>query len=227
MHLKDRQKMCTSCDGRIPLDADLCPYCAAEQTTAIAPASSAKELHHQSLQDSLTALYSPPQVGKNTGLMSPVSAKNLNYGFVSPKKVDEDAISGKKQDQDGGKIPGFERIEPKTQGQREIPNLSKPQPLKDPMAEKRFNHSSAALGVPTIPVESSEEQHADEGRSSFWPIMLLSIGANLLTIGLLQLFFSDNGFLRLEWDSSNWFVYCLAALPLFFFGFKKANTMKG
>jgi hypothetical protein len=175
MNLKDRQKMCMNCDGRIPLDADVCPYCAAGQTSAPAPASTAKELHHQSLQDSLTSLYTPPYAAKSTGLMNAIS---------------------------------------------------KPEPPKEPMVEKRFNNPSAALGVPTIPLATSEDQQEDEGRSSFWPILLLSIGANLLTIGLLQLFFSDNGYLRLEWSSAYWFVYCLAALPLFFFGFKKANAMK-
>ena len=94
------------------------------------------------------------------------------------------------------------------------------------MAEKRFNNSGISLGAPTIPADTAIEQSSDEGRSSFWPILLLSIGGNLLTIGLLQLFFSDNGFLKLEWDSSYWFVYCLAAAPLFYFGFKKANTLK-
>lgn len=185
MHPKDRQKMCTNCDGRIPFDAAVCPYCACEQATAVAPGSSAKELHHQSLQDSLTSIYAPPYAGKSAGLMT----------SAGPKK--------------------------------EVPNFSNPEPLKEPMAEKRFNNTSAALGIPTIPVESNEDQHVDEGRSSFWPILLLSIGGNLLTLGLLQLFFSDNGFLRLEWDSSYWFAYCLGALPLFFFGFKKANAMKG
>jgi hypothetical protein len=184
MHPRDRQKMCTSCDGRIPFDAELCPYCASQQASSAAPMKSAKEIHHQSLQDSLTSLYTPPYVGKSAGFMNSASEK------------------------------------------REVSNISKPEPLKELMAEKRFNHSSATLGVPTIPIETAEEQHVDEGRSSFWPILLLSIGANVLTVGLLQLFFSDNGFLRLEWDSSYWFVYCLAALPLFFFGFKKANMMK-
>jgi len=184
MHPKDRQKMCTSCDGRIPLDADVCLYCAAEQTGLAVPSKSAKELHHQSLQDSLTSLYSPPYAGKGTGFMK--------AGSVA----------------------------------KEVPNMSNPEPLKEPMTEKRFNNPSAALGVPTIPSESSEQRPADEGRSSFWPILLLSIGANLLTVGLLQLFFSDNGFLRLEWESSHWFIYCLAAIPLFFFGFKKVNEMK-
>lgn len=220
MHLKDRQKMCTSCDGRIPMESEVCPYCAADQTSTSAPASTAKELHHQSLQDSLTAPYTPPYAGKSPNMMNPVSAQNLSYGPISIKSAEIPPIDQKK-------IPDFERVQPKIPVSREVPNISKSEPLKETMAEKRFNNSSAVLGVPTIPVDSSEEQHADEGRSSFWPILLLSVGANLLTVGLLQLFFSDNGFLRLEWDSSNWFVYCLAALPLFFFGFKKANSMKG
>jgi len=163
MLLKDRQKMCTHCDGRIPFDAEVCPYCTANVPAA---ASSAKELHHQSLQNSLTSLYTPPY------------AKN------------------------------------------------KTEPLKEPMVEKRFNPAAPSLGAPTIPVEQSEESNAAQANSGFWPVLLLSIGANLLTLGLLQLFFSDQGFLRLEWDSSYWFVYCLAALPLFFFGFKKANLLK-
>lgn len=176
--------MCSSCDGRIPFDADICPYCAAGQGATPLPANSAKEQHHRSLQDSLTSLYSPSYAAKSPHLLNASEDK------------------------------------------KDFPSTFKPEPPKDPMAEKRFNNATASLGIPTIPLEASEEQHADEGKSSFWPILLLSIGANLLTVGLLQLFFSDNGFLRLEWDSSYWFVYCLAALPLFFLGFKKANVLK-
>ncbi len=164
MHPKDRQKMCTSCDGRIPWDAENCPYCAADQKNT----GASKELHHQSLQDSLTSLYNPPYGKKETHLP----------------------------------------------------------PNEQPMMDKRFNSQNTSLGAPTIPINTAAEQPIDEGKSSFWPILLLSIGTNLLTLGLLQLFFSDKGFLRLEWDSSYWFVYCLAALPVFFFGFKKANGLK-
>jgi uncharacterized protein with ATP-grasp and redox domains len=183
MHPKERQKMCSNCDGRIPFDAEVCPYCAVEQgALAIQPAANAKERHHQSLQDSLTSLYPPPYSAKN-------STVSLNR---TPKK--------------------------------EIFNS---EPPKEPMAEKRFNQAaSASLGIPTIPADVNGEHNLDQDKSSFWPILLLSIGANMLTLGLLQLFFSDNGFLRLEWNSSYWFIYCMAAFPLFFFGFKKANALK-
>jgi hypothetical protein len=178
MNTKDRQKMCSHCDGRIPYDADVCPYCASAQTGSPAQVPP-QEAHHQSLQDSLTALYHPPY---------------------------------------GGKTPTFLR--------NEEPTPANFNPPKEPMAEKRFQSTSAALGVPTIPVDQAESAAVDEGKSSFWPILLLSVGANLLTIGLLQLFFSDNGALRLEWKSDYWFVYCLGALPLFYLGFKKANLLK-
>ena len=173
--------MCTHCDGRISFEAEVCPYCTAEQTNRGFTESDPKELHHQSLQESLTKfetvrpLYAPPySAGKFT----------------------------------------------------ETSSMNKPETGKGPMVEKRFNPARPSLGVPTIPVDSAEEPSTDGRRSHFWPIMFLSLGANLLTLGLLQLLFSDRGFLRLEWDSSYWFVYCLGALPLFFLGFKKVNAMK-
>ena len=76
------------------------------------------------------------------------------------------------------------------------------------------------------PAQEAEALPVEAAQSSFWPIFMLSIGANLLVIGLLQLFFSDNGILRLEWNSSRWYIYCLAALPLCYFGLQKAKELK-
>ncbi len=162
MHPKERQKMCKNCDGRIPVETQLCPYCASEQSLfhSVSPGGSGGPQHQRSLQESLTSLYTP------------ASSK--------------------------GKVP---------------PGLEKPlYPPKDPLQEKRPAAAQASV---------TEAQ--EEGRSSpFWPILMLSLGANLLIVGLLQLFFSDHGILRLEWNSAHWFVYCLAAVPLFFFGLRKA-----
>ena len=60
----------------------------------------------------------------------------------------------------------------------------------------------------------------DTKKSELFPLLLLALGANLLTVGLLLFFFSDNGTLTLEWNASKWFVYCLASLPLVYFGLK-------
>lgn len=181
MHSKDRQKMCPQCDGRIPLEAEQCPYCASVQTVQAAE-EDAQFYREQSLQESLTKLHSPPYPAKNAAPMY----SDMKQGSTFMKQTDS---------------------------------------FKGVMPEKRF-HSSAPLGIPTIPPQMQEEQQSVDEKTSFWPIFFLSIGGNLLVLGLLQLFFSEKGFLRLEWDSSYWFVYCLAALPLVVLGYKKANQLK-
>ena len=55
---------------------------------------------------------------------------------------------------------------------------------------------------------------------SFWPILSLILAGNLLTLGILQFFFSDHGIVRLEINGSYWFLMLLASLPLFYFGFR-------
>ena len=166
MKLSERQKMCTTCEGRIPLDANLCPYCGAEQGT-----SGQIYLQHKSIQESLTSLYPPPY-----------SAKNANSMKEHPIK------------------------------------------MSPPESEKKF-HPKSLTTNPSIPIDNADEQNAIEEKTSFWPLLLLSIGANMLLLGLLQLFFSDNGFLTLQWDSQYWFIYCLVALPLLYLGFKKVNSV--
>ena len=180
MNPAERQKMCIKCDGRIPLDADLCPYCGAIQEGAGGDRFSQTQLfQQQSLQESLTSLYSPPY-SKGSGSMNSINSEDNKYS--SKRKND-----------------GF----------------------KDVSAEKRF---TANLGAPELAVNEEELRHEEE-KSSFWPLLLLSIATTLVTIGLLQFFFSDDGFLHLEWDSSYWFIYCLISLPLFFLGLKKANKL--
>jgi len=61
---------------------------------------------------------------------------------------------------------------------------------------------------------------AQKTEAGLWPLLFLSIGMNLLTIGLLLFFFSDRGKLILEWNSYYWFVYCIFATPLLMFGWK-------
>ncbi len=62
--------------------------------------------------------------------------------------------------------------------------------------------------------------------NSFFSTLLLALGANFSLLGLLQLFFSKNGVLRLEWNASYWFFYCLIGGPLLYFGFKKLKAFR-
>jgi hypothetical protein len=122
-----------------------------------------------------------------------------------------------------GRIPLNAEVCPYCQFEASIP--SNPKNLEPPMAERRFTPATP-LGIPTIPTQAPSEKVASESKSSFLPILLLSLGGNLMVIGLLQLLFSDEGFLRLEWKSHYWFAYCLGALPLLFLGLKRATLLK-
>ncbi len=152
----DRQKICSNCDGRIPINAKECIYCGAELSEEVQPPL----FKQQTLQESLTSLYSPPYSSRNQTLF---------------------------------------------QSEEQTSSRSSPPPPPQPTA--------AAI----------EEESESDLKSSFLPIFLLVVGSNLFTIGLLQFFFSSNGLLALEWDASFWFLYCLTALPLCYFGYKKAQ----
>lgn len=177
MKPNERQKICPGCDGRIPIESNECPYCAAdltEEATSAASASQGPLFKNQSLQASLASLYTPPY-----------SAKTPQFS-VSPEQ---------------------------------------PSSLKKPAEAYKEVSSSPRMGDPAVGINTVEEEQ-QEAQSHFWPLLILSAGSLLLIVGLLQLFFSDNGKLRLEWDSSYWFIYCLGALPFLFFGFKRVNQIK-
>jgi hypothetical protein len=77
---------------------------------------------------------------------------------------------------------------------------------------------------PAPVVSMSEPEKVQDSHRDFWALFALIVGGNLLTLGLMQFFFSDKGMLTLEWESSYWYLYCLISLPLFYLGFKKAST---
>ena len=91
-----------------------------------------------------------------------------------------------------------------------------PQALaENPFAKMPIGTNAAAL------TEKKEEEKA-----GFMPLLLILLGSNLLTLGLMLALFSDEGFLRLEWSSKHWFYYCLIALPLIGLGMKKIKEVK-
>lgn len=73
----------------------------------------------------------------------------------------------------------------------------------------------------TTAVESSEREAIP-----FWSILMLALGSNLLTLGVLQFFFSDRGILKLEMNASYWFLMVLIAGPLIYFGLKNLSSKK-
>ncbi len=74
---------------------------------------------------------------------------------------------------------------------------------------------SASPAVSKINTESDCET---QPRGGFLPLLFLSVGVNLIVLGLLILFFSKGGIARLEWNSSHWFVYLLTGFPTTYAG---------
>jgi hypothetical protein len=130
-------------------------------------------------------------------------------------------------------------LAPLAQATAPSPTLFKAQTLQDSLASlynppyhskmnEKENPAPKKQAVFTEPEPLIQKETLDmrneENRQDFWALFALIVGGNLITIGLLQFFFSDKGMLTLEWDSRFWYLYCLIALPLFYFGFKKASN---
>ncbi len=99
--------------------------------------------------------------------------------------------------------------------------MAKIQATKAISAEARVTAPAHHGGVPsaTSPRDPAQEK---EAKAVLISILALSLGSLLFILGILQIFFAEDGFLRLEWDASRWFVYCLSALPLLYYGYRKA-----
>jgi hypothetical protein len=89
-------------------------------------------------------------------------------------------------------------------------------------------------GSPSEPEERRPSAKAEEGTlalkneepaeiQGFWPIFLLSVGANLFTLGILQFFFSESGVVKLEISSGYWFLFLLMSIPMCYFGLRQAR----
>jgi hypothetical protein len=162
----DRQKMCTNCDGRVPFESDICPYCSSD-LSKIPEMEVPKQdpfSRNQAIQDSLTSLYAPPYKGKKV---------------ESPKSQ-----------------PKESRIVPPA------------------------HHGGTAALPGALPREEGDEK---VGKTILLSILSLSIGSVFFILGLLQVFFSEQGVLKLEWSTKYWFIYLLGSLPILYFGYRKVE----
>ena len=94
--------------------------------------------------------------------------------------------------------------------------------------EPKSDSFSALYTPPSKPVAESVAAPAEKTEnpetSAFLPLLMLTLAGNLLTVGLLQFFFSDHGVVRLEMNGSYWFLMVLVSIPLFYYGFKKVSS---
>lgn len=67
MKPSEREKLCIYCEGRIPLQATICPFCASDQNkTAVNNSFQTPLFQHQTLEESLSSLYNPPYQGRRS-----------------------------------------------------------------------------------------------------------------------------------------------------------------
>lgn len=89
-------------------------------------------------------------------------------------------------------------------------------------AEPEEKKSFKRAPEPVLPKMPAEKELPQESKS-FWPILFLSLAGNLFTLGLLQFFFAEQGVVKLEINSSYWFLFILLSAPLFYFGYKQTQ----
>lgn len=98
--------------------------------------------------------------------------------------------------------------------EREEPAFKQASPPKENLLFQSYEQ------IPEKTPLSSEAQQGNEevGPGGVWPLFLLSIGINLVVLGILIFFFSKEGVTRLEWDSRYWFLYLLIGLSITYLG---------
>ena len=76
--------------------------------------------------------------------------------------------------------------------------------------------------VKGLPEETAvaQEEPIETEKNSISAIVLCTLGAQLLVLGLMMLFLGSNGMLILKWNAKWWPVYLVGAVPLLFFGMK-------
>ena len=87
-------------------------------------------------------------------------------------------------------------------------------------AKTTAQKSSSVAADPASQAESPSDS------IPFWSILMLALGSNLLTLGILQFFFSDRGVLRLEMNASYWFLMVIVSIPLIYLGLRNLASKK-
>jgi hypothetical protein len=72
--------------------------------------------------------------------------------------------------------------------------------------------------------EEDVAEEPEEAKKSLVSLLLLSIGANLFTLGWLLFFFSERGKLTLEWKSRYWALYVLLSIVPLYYGFRSLKN---
>lgn len=187
----EKQKMCTQCDARLPLDSDICIYCGSK----VDGGSGSWDRTGGSAvrMGSLESPYKPPYPSR-------LPEFSREQEDLAPHQGGQEACASR---------CGQEAYASRC-GQEEPFRHEPPTEREDPLPQ--------AVRAVVMPEETNERKNALLASGS------LLLASYLLLLGLLQLLFSEGGKLRLEWSTDYWYIYCLAALPLVYLGYKKLEN---
>ncbi len=100
-----------------------------------------------------------------------------------------------------------------------------------PQAEESASYSFQQAPQPIYPFPENSDEAAPSAEKEkdelFLPFILLTAGLNLILFSLLLAVYGKNGRLTLTWNSSYWAFFLLAALPMVYIGWSRANRSKG
>jgi hypothetical protein len=100
------------------------------------------------------------------------------------------------------------------------PTLVKPVSAETAIPRPPYNTEKVVTATLDKNSVHSDANYVTALKTVVAPLVLLSAGSVFVIFAFLLYFFSSNGVLQLQWNSSYWFYYLLAALPLLFFGWK-------
>ncbi len=116
---------------------------------------------------------------------------------------------------------------PNDEGERKDDILAPPYKIveshdnEDPLASPFTMHQPQTTKVEAMP---TYEAGPNDLKKIALPITFLSGGLVFLLFGLILYFFSSNGVFTLRWNSTYWYAYLAAAVPLLAFGWKSLQN---
>lgn len=192
----DKQKMCTQCDARLPLDSVNCIYCGAkvmESSSLIRPLPSEEQGGLSFYKPPYSARFSIlSDEGSDRGSAEEASREDLPSSPLhsysqAPYSADQDS-------------PIFRQVSPECK--------------------------TGLEGVTAAQREDAPSEASVDPKTTFLATTLLLLASYLLILGALQLFFAEEGVLTLQWNAERWYFYVLGAFPLLYVGYKKLELLR-
>jgi RNA polymerase subunit RPABC4/transcription elongation factor Spt4 len=74
-------------------------------------------------------------------------------------------------------------------------------------------------------VEPPQQKSQIVPKSPFWAVLLVTLGAQALLLGVLLFIFSEGGAVHLRFDAKMWLFYVIFSMPMLYFGWKSVSQL--